>query len=47
VKAIGRRKKPLIETAEMRGEDPAAYLQRAALSAITEPGTATLPRAAE
>ena len=37
----------LIETAEMRGEDPAAYLQRAALAAIALPGTVTLPTAAE
>ena len=37
----------LIETAQMRGEDPATYLQRAALAAITTPGTVTLPAAAE
>ncbi len=37
----------LIETAQLRGEDPAAYLQRAALAAIAEPGTVTLPTAAE
>ena len=37
----------LIETAQMRGEDPAAYLQRAALAAITTPGTVTLPTTAE
>jgi transposase len=36
----------LIETAQLRGEDPAAYLQRAALAAIADPGTVTLPRAA-
>lgn len=37
----------LIETAQLRGEDPAAYLQRAALAAIAEPGTVTLPVPAE
>jgi transposase len=37
----------LIETADMRGEDPAAYLQRAALAAVAEPGTVTLPTVAE
>jgi transposase len=37
----------LIETAQLRGEDPAEYLQRAALAAIAEPGTVTLPTAAE
>jgi len=37
----------LIETAQLRGEDPAAYLQRAALAAIADPGTVTLPTAAE
>jgi transposase len=37
----------LIETAQMRGEDPAAYLRRAALAAIVTPGTVTLPTAAE
>jgi transposase len=37
----------LIETAQLRGEDPAAYLQRAALAAIAEPGTVTLPTASE
>jgi transposase len=37
----------LIETAEMRGADPAAYLERAALAAIAVPGTVTLPTAAE
>ena len=36
----------LIETAQLRGEDPALYLQRAALAAITTPGTVTLPAAA-
>lgn len=36
----------LIETAQLRGEDPAAYLQRAALAAIADPGTVTPPRAA-
>jgi hypothetical protein len=33
----------LIETAQMRGEDPAAYLLRAAMAAIAVPGTVTLP----
>jgi transposase len=37
----------LIETAQMRGEEPAAYLQRAALAAITTPGTITLPTTVE
>lgn len=37
----------LLETAEMRGEDPATYLQRAAAAAIAAPGTITLPTAAE
>ena len=37
----------LIETAQLRGEDPAAYLQRAAMAAIATPGTVTLPTAAE
>lgn len=37
----------LIETAQMRGEDPAAYLQRAAMAAIAGPGTVTLPTDAE
>jgi hypothetical protein len=37
----------LIETAQMRGEDPTAYLQRAALAAIATPGTVTLPTTAE
>jgi hypothetical protein len=37
----------MIETAQLRGEDPAAYLQRAALTAITTPGTVTLPTTAE
>ena len=37
----------LIETAQLRGEDPAAYLQRAAVAAIATPGTVTLPTAAE
>jgi transposase len=36
----------LIETAQLRGEDPAAYLARAALAAIAEPGTVTLPKSA-
>ncbi|WP_434300954.1 IS66 family transposase [Corallococcus exiguus] len=33
----------LIETARLRGEDPGHYLQRAALAAIENPGTVTLP----
>ena len=33
----------LIETAQLRGEDPSTYLQRAAMAAIANPGTATLP----
>lgn len=33
----------LIETAQIRGEDPATYLARAAMAAIAEPGTVTLP----
>ena len=37
----------LIETAQLRGEDPAMYLQRAALAAITTPGSVTLPTATE
>jgi transposase len=37
----------LIETAQLRGEDPTVYLQRAAVAAITAPGTVTLPTAAE
>lgn len=37
----------LIETAQMRGEDPSAYLLRAAKAAIATPGTVTLPRAAD
>ena len=37
----------LIETAQMRGEDPAAYLLRAANAAIVAPATITLPTAAE
>jgi len=37
----------LVETAEMRGEDPSAYLLRAALAAIASPGTVTLPMATE
>jgi len=37
----------LIETAQLRGEDPAVYLQRAAVGAIATPGTVTLPTAAE
>jgi transposase len=37
----------LIETAQLRGEDPAMYLQRAAMAAISTPGTVTLPTTAE
>ena len=37
----------LIGTAQMRGEEPAAYLRRAALAAIATPDTITLPTAAE
>lgn len=33
----------LVETARLRGEDPAAYLKRAALAALAQPGTVTLP----
>jgi transposase len=34
----------LIETAKLRGEDPGDYLLRAALAAIENPGTVTLPK---
>lgn len=34
----------LIETARLRGEDPGHYLRRAALAAIENPGTITLPK---
>jgi hypothetical protein len=34
----------LIETARLRGEDPGHYLRRAALAAIANPGTVTLPK---
>ncbi len=34
----------LIETAQLRGEDPSTYLLRAAKAAIAAPGTVTLPR---
>ncbi|SEU38991.1 IS66 family transposase [Stigmatella erecta] len=34
----------LIETARLRGEDPGHYLRRAALAAIENPGTVTLPK---
>lgn len=37
----------LIETAQLRGEDPSAYLLKAAKAAIAVPGTVTLPRAAD
>jgi transposase len=36
-----------IGTAQMCGEDPAAYLRRAAPAAISTPGTITLPASAE
>ncbi len=35
----------LIDTAKLRGEDPAAFLLRAARAAIDSPGTVTLPKA--
>ncbi|WP_255208244.1 hypothetical protein [Myxococcus sp. AM009] len=34
----------LIETAKLRSEDPGDYLLRAALAAIENPGTVTLPK---
>lgn len=37
----------LIETAQMRGEDPAAYLLRAAMASIAVPGTVTLPKSVD
>ncbi|QRN99141.1 transposase [Archangium violaceum] len=37
----------LIETARLRGEDPGHYLQRAALAAIEQPGTITLPTSSD
>jgi transposase len=37
----------LVETAQMRGEDPAACLLRAALAAIAVPGTVTLPKSTD
>lgn len=33
----------LIETAKLRGQEPAAYLREAAVAAIRKPGTVTLP----
>jgi transposase len=33
----------LIETARLRGEDPATYLKRAVLAALANPGTVTVP----
>jgi transposase len=36
-----------IETAKLRGEDPGRYLLRAALAAIENPGTVTLPSSAD
>jgi hypothetical protein len=38
---------PLIETARLRGEDPGDYLLRAALAAIENPGTVTLPNSSD
>jgi transposase len=37
----------LIETAQIRGEDPSAFLLRAATAAILNPGTATLPHSVD
>ena len=37
----------LIETARLRGEDPGHYLLRAALAAIEQPGTITLPTSSD
>lgn len=37
----------LIETAQIRGDDPSAFLLRAARAAIATPGTVTLPRLAD
>jgi transposase len=37
----------LIETARLRGEDPGDYLLRAALAAIEQPGTITLPSSSD
>jgi transposase len=37
----------LIETAQLRDEDPSAYLLRAAKAAIAAPGTVTLPHSAD
>ncbi|WP_255508254.1 hypothetical protein [Myxococcus sp. AB036A] len=34
----------LIETAKLRGDGPGEYLLRAALAAIENPGTVTLPK---
>lgn len=36
----------LIETAKLRGVDPLTYLRRAAVAAVRQPGTPTLPAAA-
>ena len=36
-----------IETARLRGEDPGHYLLRAALAAIEQPGTGTLPTSSD
>ncbi|WP_395805310.1 transposase [Archangium minus] len=37
----------LIETARLHGEDPGRYLLRAALAAIDNPGTVTLPSSSD
>ncbi|MFY0568256.1 hypothetical protein ACN28E_31095 [Archangium lansingense] len=37
----------LIETARLRGEDPGRYLLRAALAAIENTGTVTLPASSD
>lgn len=37
----------LIETAQIRGDDPSAFLLRAAKAAIRDPGTVTLPRSVD
>ena len=40
----GTRPVLLIEIARQRGEDPGHYLRRAALAAIENPGTVTIPK---
>jgi transposase len=37
----------LIEPARLRGEDPGHYLLRAALAALAQPGTITLPNSSD